>query len=199
MKLQSLQKSLRQTPSQTVGPYFAYGLTPGQYGYDLPELFGPTLASPDCPGEPLLLVGQVFDGLNQPITDAMVELSQLDAFGQDSGKALDPIFRGFGRCGTGTLGQGLYAFQTVRPGKAAGQFASCLHLTIFMRGILSHCFTRVYFLDELSALESDPVFQSVPRSRWSTLIAKPDTAMGAHAWRFDIHMQGPEETVFFDL
>ena len=68
-----------QTPSQTVGPYFAYGLSPAQYGVDLPELFGPTLAGPDCPGEPLLVIGQVFDGHWQPITDALVELSQLDA------------------------------------------------------------------------------------------------------------------------
>ena len=190
---------LLQTPSQTVGPYFAYGLSPAQYGFDLPELFGPTLAGPHCPGEPLLLLGQVFDGKGQPITDALVELSQLDAQGRDSGRALDPVFRGFGRCGTGTLADGLYAFHTIRPGKAPGQLASCLHLTVFMRGLLTHCFTRVYFADEKAALEDDPVLNAVPKHRRSTLVAQPAPAMGAHAWRFDIHMQGPQETVFFDL
>lgn len=188
-----------QTPSQTVGPYFAYGLSPAQYGFDLPELFGSTLAGPDCPGEPLLLIGQVFDGQGQPITDALVELSQLDAQGQDSGRALDPVFRGFGRCGTGTLTDGRYAFHTIRPGKAPGQVASCLHLTVFMRGLLTHCFTRAYFADEEAALERDPVFQAVPGHRRSTLLARRAPDMGAHAWRFDIHMQGPQETVFFDL
>ena len=188
-----------QTPSQTVGPYFAYGLSPAQYGVDLPELFGPTLAGPDCPGEPLLVIGQVFDGYGQPITDALVELSQLDAQGKDSGRALHSVFRGFGRCGTGTLADGLYAFHTIRPGKAPGQVSSCLHVTLFMRGLLTHCFTRVYFADEQAALEGDPVFQAVPEHRRSSLLARREPAMGAHAWRFDIHMQGPHETVFFDL
>jgi len=193
------KRPLIQTPSQTVGPYFAYGLSPGQYGFDLPELFGATLAGPDCPGEPLLLIGQVLDGQGQPITDALVELSQLDAQGRDSGRALDPVFRGFGRCGTGTLSDGLYAFHTIRPGKAPGQVASSLHLTVFMRGLLTHCFTRAYFADEEAALEEDPVFQAVPEHRRSTLLARRVPSMGAHAWRFDIHMQGPQETVFFDL
>nr|UOZ97441.1 Protocatechuate 3,4-dioxygenase alpha chain [Cupriavidus sp.] len=193
------KSSLMQTPSQTVGPYFAYGLSPAQYGFDLPELFGPTLASPDCPGEPLLLMGQVFDGQGQPITDALIELSQLDAQGKPSGRALDPVFRGFGRCGTGTLPNGLYAFQTIRPGSAVGQTASCLHLTVFMRGLLVHCFTRVYFEDETDLLVNDPVFQAVPEDRRSTLLARRDRLKGSQAWRFDIHMQGPKETVFFDL
>jgi protocatechuate 3,4-dioxygenase alpha subunit len=200
MKQEHAQKRpFIQTPSQTVGPYFAYGLSPAQYGFDLPELFGPTLAGPNCPGEPLLLIGQVFDGQGQPITDALVELSQRDAQGQDSGRALDPVFRGFGRCGTGTLADGLYAFHTIRPGKAPGQVASCLHLTVFMRGLLTHCFTRAYFADEEAALGADPVFQAVPGHRRSTLLARRAPDMGAHAWRFDIHMQGPQETVFFDL
>ena len=73
MKQEHAQKRpFIQTPSQTVGPYFAYGLSPAQYGFDLPELFGPTLAGPNCPGEPLLLIGQVFDGQGQPIIDALV-------------------------------------------------------------------------------------------------------------------------------
>jgi protocatechuate 3,4-dioxygenase alpha subunit len=129
----------------------------------------------------------------------LVELSQLDAQGQDSGRALHSLFRGFGRCGTGTLADGLYAFHTIRPGKALGQVASCLHLTVFMRGLLTHCFTRAYFADEEAALEGDPVFQAVPGHRRSTLLARRAPDMGAHAWRFDIHMQGPQETVFFDL
>jgi protocatechuate 3,4-dioxygenase alpha subunit len=200
MKQDTTEKQpLIETPSQTVGPYFAYGLSPAQYGFDLPELFGPTLASPDCPGEPLLLMGQVFDGQGQPITDALIELSQLDAQGKDTGRALDPVFRGFGRCGTGTLANGLYAFQTIRPGKALGQAASCLHLTVFMRGLLVHSFTRVYFEDELASLENDPVFQVVPQDRRATLLARKDPSKGSHAWRFDIYMQGPQETVFFDL
>lgn len=192
-------QNLGQTPSQTVGPYFAYGLSPAQYGFDLPELFGPTLASPDCPGEPLLLMGQVFDGQGQPITDALIELSQCDAQGGDTGRALDPMFRGFGRCGTGTLANGLYAFQTIRPGRASGQAASCLHLTVFMRGLLTHCFTRAYFEDETDLLVNDPVFQAVPEDRRATLLARKDPSRGSHAWRFDIYMQGPKETVFFDL
>jgi protocatechuate 3,4-dioxygenase alpha subunit len=144
-------------------------------------------------------MGQVFDGQGQPITDALIELSQCDAQGRDTGRALDPVFRGFGRSGTGTLANGLYAFQTIRPGRAPGQAASCLHLTVFMRGLLTHCFTRAYFEDESDLLVNDPVFRAVPEDRRSTLLARRDSSRGSHAWRFDIHMQGPKETVFFDL
>lgn len=193
---------LGQTPSQTVGPYFAYGLVPQQYGYDLRSLFTATLARPEAPGEHVLLHGVVLDGEGRPIDDALIELSQRDALGRRPASRAEVDawgFTGFGRCGTGTDPSREYAFRTVKPGPAAPGAAPCLDLIVTMRGMLSHAFTRVWFDDEAAANERDPVLRSVPPERRATLLARREQTPAGVAYRFDIRMQGPQETVFFDL
>lgn len=194
-------RKLQQTPSQTVGPYFAYGLTPTQYGYDLKSLFTPVLAQPYAVGEHIRITGQVFDGAGHSVLDAMVEISQPDASGKPVTSVVDAQskgFTGFGRCGTGTLAGNHYAFDTVKPGAAAGQ-APFINVCVTMRGLLVHTFTRIYFDDQLAANAQDAVLASVPAERRATLVAKRETTGAGVVYRFDIRMQGEKETVFFDL
>ena len=195
---------LKQTPSQTVGPYFAYGLTPTQYGYDLKSLFTPMLAQPHAVGEHIRITGQVFDGAGHSVLDAMVEISQPDASGQPVTSVADAQskgFTGFGRCGTGTLAGNHYVFDTVKPGAAAAGQVPFINVCVTMRGLLVHTFTRIYFDDELAANAQDAVLASVPAERRATLVAKRETTGTGTGvvYRFDVHMQGEKETVFFDL
>ena len=192
----------QQTPSQTVGPFFAYGLTPTQYGYALKSLFTPVLAQPHAKGEHIRITGQVFDGAGQSVLDAIVEISQPDASGQpvtSVAAAAAKGFTGFGRCGTGTLAQNHFLFETVKPGVAAAGQAPFINVCVTMRGLLVHMFTRIYFDDEAEANGRDAVLASVPAERRATLIAKRETTCGRVTYRFDVHMQGEQETVFFDL
>lgn len=193
---------LKQTPSQTVGPFFAYGLTPGQYGYDLKSLFTPVLAQPHAAGEHIRITGQVFDGKGQSVLDALVELSQVDG----SGRAVKTRagvestgFTGFGRCGTGTLPGNHFEFSTVKPGAVAAGQAPYINVCVTMRGLLLHTFTRIYFDDEAAANARDEVLASVPEARRGTLVAKRSVDSAGVVYRFDIRMQGEAETVFFDL
>lgn len=192
---------LLQTPSQTVGPFFAYGLVPTQYGYDLPSLFGPVLAQPQAPGEHILLTGRVFDGAGQAVVDALVEISHVNASGQPVTTVVGAQasgFTGFGRCGTGTLPDQYYAFNTIKPGAIDGQ-APFISVCVTMRGLLVHTFTRIYFDDETAANSGDTVLASVPLDRRGTLMAQRSPTPAGPVYRFDIHMQGAQETVFFDL
>jgi protocatechuate 3,4-dioxygenase alpha subunit len=183
-----------QTPSQTVGPFFAYGLTPAQYGYGWTSLAGPILVDETTPGERIRIEGYVYDGAGAPIGDALIEIRQADASGAyTSGNG---AFQGFGRCGTGAGVPGHYHFETVKPGRASPGEAPRVDVVVLMRGLLLHAFTRIYFEDEAEANAADPVLALVPADRRGTLIARK-TAEGVH--RFDIHMQGERETVFFDL
>ena len=193
---------LQQTPSQTVGPYFAYGLTPTQYGYDLPSLFTPVLAQPHAEGEHIRITGQVFDGAGQSVLDALVEISQSDASGQPVTSVADAQakgFTGFGRCGTGTLAGNHYLFDTVKPGAGAAGQAPFINVCVTMRGLLVHTFTRIYFDDELEANAKDAVLASAPAGRRATLLARREATGAGVVYRFDVHMQGDSETVFFDL
>jgi protocatechuate 3,4-dioxygenase alpha subunit len=184
-----------QTPSQTVGPFFAYALTPGQYGYAFAPLAGPDLADEATPGARIILEGQVLDGAGEPITDAMVEIWQADSEGRRGpAEGANAGFTGFGRCGTGTIEGGLFRFTTIRPGAAPGE-APHIDVALTMRGLLNHAFTRVYFESD-PRNGSDPVLLAVPADRRATLIAR-ETA--PRRFRFDIRMQGEAETVFFDL
>ena len=193
--------TLKQTPSQTVGPYFAYGLTPEQYGYAFRSLFTPQLVRPDTPGEHITLAGRVFDGQGNPVNDAMVEILQADAAGQliesseqrEKGRG----FRGFGRAGTGA--DGSYAFATIKPDSTGADSAPHIAAIVTMRGLLNHAFTRIYFDDERQANARDAVLGSVSPERRDTLIARREALPGGVVYRFDIRMQGPQETVFFDL
>ncbi len=194
--------SLKQTPSQTVGPYFAYGLTPEQYGYDFKAIAGGQLADEDTEGERIRIVGRVLDGDGRPVDDAMVEIWQADARGRYAHPA-DPrgsnlAFRGFGRFGTGTDPRNRFVFDTVKPGSVEGQ-APHITMCVMARGMLSHAFTRLYFSDETAANAADPVLATVPDSRRATLIAQREEASGGVVYRFDVKLQGEDETVFFDL
>jgi len=194
--------ALRQTPSQTVGPYFAYGLTPEQYGYDYKSLFGPVLAEPQAPGEHIRLTGRVFDGDGVPVNDAMIEILQADSRGryvESRAEAQAAGFRGFGRCGTGTHASLHYWFDTVKPGSAGAGEAPHIDVIVMMRGTLSHAFTRVYFEDETEANARDSVLAALPAERRATLVARREAQPCGATYRFDIRMQGPKETVFFDL
>ena len=181
--------SLGQTPSQTVGPYFAYGLTPEQYGYPYRSAYGPVLVDARTPGERIVLAGRVFDGDGKPVDDAMIEVCHADTQGGQL----------FGRCGTGTERDCSFRFETIKPGDARPGSAPHIEVIVMMRGMLSHAFTRVYFEDEQEANARDEVLAEVPAGRRGTLIARREALPGGLVYRFDIRMQGPEETVFFDL
>jgi protocatechuate 3,4-dioxygenase alpha subunit len=191
-----------QTPSQTVGPYFAYGLTATQYGYDFDQPFDAVLALDNASGERIRLEGRVIDGDGNPINDALVEISQPDGEGRypqtpDEARALG--FRAFGRVGTGTTEGNRFVFHTVKPGAQAPGEAPHINVIVLMRGLLLHAFTRVYFGDEAAANAKDEVLQSVPADRRHTLVAERVVQGGAVSYRFDIRMQGTDETAFFDV
>lgn len=200
--MSALETNFGQTPSQTVGPYFAYGLAATQYGYDFDQPFDAFVALDGARGERIRLEGQVIDGDGKPINDALVEISQPDGTGEYPASVEDARkngFRAFGRCGTGTDAQNRFIFHTVKPGAEAPGEAPHINVIVTMRGLLLHTFTRVYFSDEADANAKDAVLASVPAERRDTLVAKRIETAGAVTYRFDIHMQGPQETVFFDV
>jgi protocatechuate 3,4-dioxygenase, alpha subunit len=199
--MSALQTNFGQTPSQTVGPYFAYGLAATQYGYDFDQPFDAVLALDGAAGERIRLEGRVIDGDGKPIGDALVEISQPDGEGRypqtvEGARAIG--FRSFGRCGTGTDAQSRFIFHTVKPSPGSAGQAPHINVIVMMRGLLLHAFTRIYFSDERTANAADAVIASVPADRRDTLIASRIEEGGAVRYRFDIHMQGPYETVFFD-
>jgi protocatechuate 3,4-dioxygenase alpha subunit len=184
--------SLKQTPSQTVGPFFAIGLASGQYGYDHAGIGSGTVFSDAFAGERIRIVGRVLDGAGDPVSDALIETWQADG----DGRYLHSPGAGFGRVGTGTDFSADFAFETVKPGRVDGIQAPHINVIVFMRGLLSHAYTRLYFPDEAERNRRDPVLMSVPADRRDTLVARRE-ADGRY--RFDIVMQGEDETVFFDV
>jgi protocatechuate 3,4-dioxygenase, alpha subunit len=177
--------ALLQTPSQTVGPFFAYGLIPKQYGYNHTNIMSGDMVAEDRSGEHIQIVGQLLDGAGVPIPDAMIEFWQSD-------------IQAFGRFGTGTDAQKRFIFNTVKPQSVEGD-APHISVIILMRGLLVHAYTRVYFSDEMAANQNDEVLQSVPEDRRETLIAKRGELSGKTVYTFNIVMQGDNETVFFDV
>jgi len=179
-----------QTPSQTIGPFFAYCLTPEDYGHN--SVAGPDLTAGVAGGDHIEIAGKVLDGEGNGVSDAVVEIWQADS----EGRYDSDTFRGFGRSASGP--DGSFTFKTIKPGQVAGRGNSLQapHITVavFACGMLNHAFTRIYFSDETEANELDAVLQTVPAERRSTLLAEPD---GTH-FRFDIRLQGEAETVFFD-
>ncbi|MDM9558322.1 protocatechuate 3,4-dioxygenase subunit alpha [Bordetella petrii] len=193
---------LKQTPSQTVGPFFAYGLCPEQYHFDFRSLFTPVIAQPHVPGVHITLIGQVYDGQGQIVSDALIEAIQADADGQyvtSAEQARHSGFTGFARVGTGTDAQSRYVIETIKPGATGPASAPHLDVIVLMRGMLLHAYTRIYFDDEELANAQDDVLAAVPFERRATLIAKRQAGGSRLVYRFDIHLQGPQETVFFDL
>jgi protocatechuate 3,4-dioxygenase alpha subunit len=192
------------TPSQTVGPYFKYGLTPnGEYAWN--DAFTNNLVTSDTSGERIRVEGKVFDGHGAVVPDCMLEIWQADAQGrfsdpQDKRALPNSSFRGFGRCGTDA--EGGYFFDTIKPGIVPDPDgkpqAPHLLLAVFARGMLLHLYTRIYF-DGEAANASDPVLALVPPDRRSTLIAARNGGAGNAVYSLDIHLQGDNETVFFEV
>ena len=189
------------TPSQTVGPYYAYGLTPRGH-YPWRDQFADPVATADAEGTRLTIVGTIFDGDGKPVSDAMIEIWQADSSGRyahprDSRARANSSFKGFGRCGTSKSGD--FAFETIKPGSVPGPGgkpqAPHIVVCVFSRGMLRHLYTRIYFPEETVANAADAVLALVPADRRGTLIAHRDGA----AYRFDIRVQGADETVFFDV
>ncbi len=192
---------LRQTPSQTVGPFFAYSLAAGQYGYDYNSIIDGFLIDPNTAGDRIFITGNIYDGNGQPIPDALIELLQADA--QGVYRTL-PItnkidgFTGFGRQGTGTDALHRFLFTTIKPGAVSGQ-APHINVIVFMRGSLHQLYTRLYFSDEAEANSKDALLQLIPTERRQTLLAQRKEYAGGTTYHFDIHLQGENETVFLDV
>ena len=183
------------TPSQTVGPFFDFGL----------EIAGGEIvASPTADGLHLVVQGSLRDGAGDPVPDAIVEIWQANAAGRyrhpadDRRIPLDDGCDGFGRVATSS--EGRFTIQTVLPGRVPGPEqgqwqAPHLLISVLARGLLERLATRMYFPDEI-ANDEDPVLALVPPERRGTLIAR---RLDAATFAFDIVLQGPGETVFFDV
>ena len=200
------------TPSQTVGPYFAYGLAPHSRchwqpspHYDSKETVGANLITPDATGQKIHIEGSVLDGDGKPINDAMIEIWQADSQGRYAharGEKPRPNakFTGFGRSATDKAG--VYSFDTVKPGVVPGPDgkpqAPHIVFCIYSRGMLRQVYTRLYFSDEASNA-ADPILTLVPADRRVTLIAHKEMRGELAVYRFDIRVQGENETVFFDI
>ena len=181
------------TPSQTVGPFFHFGLATD------PELG--RMARADTRGTPMQLCIRVTDGDGEPVPDALIELWQADADGRyarlEDGRPDAAGFTGFGRLATDADGR--CCFETIHPGRVADDQgrtqAPHINVCFFSRGLLRQVFTRIYFEGD-AGLDSDPILSLVPEARRATLVARRDNAA---AWQFDLRLQGANETVFFDL
>lgn len=201
---------LKETASQTAGPYVHIGLAPKAAGFDIFEKnFTNLLAGPDTQGEKIRIEGRVFDGSGTPVRDVLIEIWQANAAGKYNHpadrqeKPLDKSFRGWGRA-CSDFETGVYAFETVKPGSVVGRngrpMAPHVNLWIVARGINIGLNTRMYFSDETEANAKDPVLNLIEwEVRRKTLIAQRSEENGQVVYRFDIQLQGPEETVFFDI
>ena len=189
-----------QTPSQTIGPFFAYGLTARQYAYPGAQVTDAIVADETVPGPRIRIEGRVLDGAGIAVPDALVEIWQAGPDGRYAADARgNSGFSGFGRQGTGTDPECRFSFVTVKPGSVGAEHAPHVNVIVFMRGLLSHLYTRLYFDDEASANARDPILALVPADRRHTLLARREPVAGETVYRFDIRLQGPEETVFFDV
>ncbi|MFD0689574.1 protocatechuate 3,4-dioxygenase subunit alpha [Actinomadura fibrosa] len=173
------------TPSQTVGPFFGYGL-PYEGGSELVPGWRP---------DAIRVRGRVLDGAGEPVPDALVEIWQADGSGEIPRRPGGLVraghdFSGFGRCPTDAAGG--YWFGTVKPGPV-GEGAPYIAVLVFARGLLKPVFTRLYFPEDGAAHGTDPLLAEVPAERRATLIAERE---GEREYRFDIHLQGERETVF---
>jgi protocatechuate 3,4-dioxygenase alpha subunit len=200
------------TPSQTVGPFFAYGLAPkgrcqwdpkGSYAWK--ETVGDNLITPDAAGTKIRIEGRITDGDGKPIDDAMIEIWQSDAQGRYAharGERPRPNakFTGFGRSATDK--GGIFSFDTIKPGAVPGPNgkpqAPHIVVCIFSRGMLRQVYTRLYFSDDPSNV-GDAILNLVPAERRGTLIAHKQPGGAVPLYRFDIRVQGDNETVFFDI
>ncbi|HEU0223157.1 MAG TPA: protocatechuate 3,4-dioxygenase subunit alpha [Paracoccaceae bacterium] len=204
--VQSLDQ-LKETPSQTAGPYVHIGCTPifsgitGVYEEDL----GTRMVNEKTKGERITVRGHVYDGTGTPLRDALIEIWQADADGlypspAETRGTADPNFTGWGRS-PGDMETGEFVFHTVRPGAVpypdGRTMAPHISFWIVARGINLGLHTRMYFPDDLAALKADPMLSRVEHQvRVPTLVAKKT---GPAEYSFDIHLQGSNETIFFDI
>ena len=184
-----------ETPFQTIGPFFSFAL-------DFRD--GEKLTVDGTTGTPIVVSGTVLDGAGAPIPDALIEIWQANAAGRyhhpddrRDAPALDPAFDGFGRAGTDDAGR--FAFATIKPGRVPGPSgrlqAPHILVSVLGRGILTRLVTRLYF-EDAAANADDPILAMVPEARRSTLVARLETP---GRYRFNIVIQGDNETVFFDV
>jgi protocatechuate 3,4-dioxygenase alpha subunit len=182
--------------SQTIGPFFQIGLE---------DLYQTDLTVPGLTGTVITISGKIFDADRLPVPDALVEIWQANSLGKYAhpddyqDKPLDPGFTGFGRCPTNS--EGAFQFRTVKPGPVPSSTealqAPHINVSIFMRGLLDRLVTRIYFSgDERNG--ADEVLCLVDPARLSTLFARPDSHC-PNVYRWDVVLQGPHETVFFDF
>ena len=202
---------LKETASQTAGPYLHIGMVPSAAGLNVRTQEKPNvMVSGATAGERIRIEGRVIDGAGAPLRDAMVEIWQANAHGRynhpadTQDKPLDAGFRGFGRAVT-DFETGLFWFETIKPGRVPGRhgqkpMAPHVSLWIVARGINIGLHTRMYFADESAANAEDPVLRLIePAERRQTLMATREERGGEVVYRFDIRLQGEPETVFFDV
>ena len=203
---QTLPGYLRESPSQTAGPYVHIGCTPNSTGLDMyGGDLGTAMKTGPVQGQEITIKGAVFDGMAAPLRDAMIEIWQPDAAGlfpsaNETRGTADPNFTGWGRS-PGDMETGEFNFETVKPGPVPypdGRMQAP-HITAWVvaRGINIGLHTRIYFDDEPEANAADPILTRIEhQARIPTLLARHQ---GAALYRFDIHLQGPDETIFFDI
>jgi protocatechuate 3,4-dioxygenase alpha subunit len=184
------QGPLPPTPGQTVGPFF---------GYSLPYERGGELVPPTHP-DAIRLHGYVLDGVGQPLPDALIEIWQAGPDGtvvqQEGSLHRDGwTFTGWGRAATDNTGH--YTFSTLRPGPGRPDGPAFFAVTVFARGLLDRLFTRAYLPGD--ALATDPFLSALDSARRDTLIAIRDKSDEGRSFRFDIRLQGEDETVFLDF
>lgn len=203
---------LKETASQTAGPYVHIGLIPHLAGFDIFENnFSNVMTGAETKGERIRIEGRVLDGTGAACRDVLVEIWQANAAGRydhpadrQADKAVDPAFRGWGRTGT-DFSTGVFSFETIKPGPVAGRHghtAMAPHVSVWIasRGMNIGLSTRLYFADEAALNDADPVLRLIdPASRRETLLARRRDRDGMAVYVFDIHLQGERETVFFDI
>ena len=199
---------LKETASQTAGPYVHIGLAPGAAGFDIyKQELGHDICGPNAKGERIRIEGRVIDGMGAPIKDVLLEVWQANADSiyahPEGGGAVEEGFRGWGRV-ISDFETGEWSFETVKPGQTRGRDvgtqAPHLNLWIVARGINIGLNTRMYFGDETEANAKDPVLNLIEwEHRRATLLAERSEKDGQPVYRFDIKLQGEDETVFFDV
>jgi protocatechuate 3,4-dioxygenase alpha subunit len=199
-----------ESASQTAGPYVHIGLAPKAAGFDIFDRnFSNVLVGRKTKGERIRIEGRVIDGSGTPLRDVLLEIWQANAAGKYNHpadvqkKKIDDDFRGWGR-GCSDFETGVWAFDTIKPGSVPGRhgrpMAPHVNLWIVARGINIGLNTRMYFSDEEQANATDPVLNLIEwEVRRKTLIGQRGTGKDRNVYRFDIHLQGPNETVFFDI
>lgn len=199
---------LRESASQTAGPYVHIGLAPGAAGFDIyKQELGRDICGPNARGERIRVEGLVVDGMGAPIKDVLLEVWQANAEGHyahpEGGGEVEPGFRGWGRVIT-DFETGDWSFETIKPGltkgRDRGNQAPHLNFWLVARGINIGLNTRMYFADEAEVNAKDPVLKLIEwEHRRATLVAPRDDTGEIPVYRFEIRLQGDVETVFFDV